>query len=294
MLCAVGDLIEDLVVQLHDDVRRDADTAASITRRRGGSAANVAYFAAKLTGRSRFVGNVGADALGDSLVARLQRDGVQVCGERSGRTGSIVVMTGRDGERTMLTDRGDALALSAFNDEWLNEVSVLHVPLYSFAGEPIATASRAAMQAATARGIHTSIDLSSVTVLAQLGSRAVHELLESLRPTLVFCTAAEAATIELSPSDTHGAGVVVVKDGARPVTTFGPQHDSATHDVVAAQRVVDGTGAGDAFAAGMLTELSTTSHFSQADLARGVAAGNRLAREVVGRAGATLDESLMA
>jgi len=290
VLCAVGDLIEDLVVQLHDDMRRDADTAASITRRRGGSAANVAYFAAKLTGRSRFVGNVGSDALGDSLVARLRRAGVQVCGERTGRTGSIVVMTGRDGERTMLTDRGDALALSAFNDEWLNEVSVLHVPLYSFAGEPIATASRAAIQAATARGIHTSIDLSSVTVLAQLGSRAVHELLESLRPTLVFCTAAEATAIELSPTDTHGASVVVVKDGARPVTTFGPQHPVATHDVVAAPRVVDGTGAGDAFAAGMLTELATTSHFTQADLARGVAAGSRLAREVVGRAGATLED----
>jgi sugar/nucleoside kinase (ribokinase family) len=54
--------------------------------------------------------------------------------------------------------------------------------------------------------------------------------------------------------------------------------------------VVDGTGAGDAFAAGMLTELATTSHFSQADLARGVAAGSRLAREVVGRAGATLED----
>jgi sugar/nucleoside kinase (ribokinase family) len=169
-------------------------------------------------------------------------------------------------------------------------VSVLHVPLYSFAGEPIATASRAAIQAATTRGIHTSIDLSSVTVLAQLGSRAVHELLETLRPTLVFCTAAEATAIELSPTDTHGASVVVVKDGARPVTTFGPQHPVATHDVVAAPRVVDGTGAGDAFAAGMLTELATTSHFSQADLARGVAAGNRLAREVVGRAGATLED----
>lgn len=190
----------------------------------------------------------------------------------------------------MLTDRGDALALSAFNDEWLDEVSALHIPLYSFAGEPIATASHAAMRAAAARGILTSIDLSSVTVLAQLGGPTVHTLLESLRPTLVFCTTAEAATIKLAPGDTHGVGVVVVKDGARPVTTFGPQLPATNHDVVAAQHVVDGTGAGDAFAAGLLSELATTRHFGPADLARGVAAGSQLAREVVGRPGATLED----
>ena len=291
MLCAVGDLIEDLVVQLHDDVRRDADTAASIVRRRGGSAANVAYFAAKLTGRSRFVGNVGADALGDSLVARLQLAGVQVCGERAGRTGSIVVMTGRDGERTMLTDRGDALALSGFDAAWLDDVSVLHIPLYSFAGEPIATSSRVALQTATARGIVTSVDLSSVTVLEQLGTRTVHAMLESLRPTVVFCTAAEAAAAALSPDNTHGVSIVVVKDGAQPVTTFGPQYPTTTHGIVAAEHVVDGTGAGDAFAAGMLTEVTTTGTFNPSDIARGVAAGARLAREVVRRAGATLEGS---
>ncbi|NBV81949.1 MAG: carbohydrate kinase family protein, partial [Actinobacteria bacterium] len=108
MLCAVGDLIEDIVVQLHGEINRDTDTPAAITRRRGGSAANVAYFAAKLTGRSRFVGCVGDDPLGDSLVAQLSRHGVDVRGERHGRTGSIVVVATTDGNRTMLTDRGSA------------------------------------------------------------------------------------------------------------------------------------------------------------------------------------------
>ncbi|MEY4068689.1 MAG: hypothetical protein RLZZ332_1025 [Actinomycetota bacterium] len=39
----------------------------------------------------------------------------------------------------------------------------------------------------------------------------------------------------------------------------------------------------------MLTELTTTGTFNPSDIARGVAAGARLAREVVGRAGATLE-----
>ena len=111
MLCAIGYLIEDVVVQLHDDMRADTDTPAVIVRRRGGSAANVAYFAAKLVGHSRFVGCVGSDPLGDSLVGQLSRHGVDVRGERHGRTGSIVVLSTADGTRTMLTDRGDATAL---------------------------------------------------------------------------------------------------------------------------------------------------------------------------------------
>ena len=84
MLCAVGDLIEDVVVQLHDTIRRDSDTPATIVRRRGGSAANVAYFAAKLSGRSRFVGCVGSDPLGDSLVAQLMKHHVEVRGSDAG------------------------------------------------------------------------------------------------------------------------------------------------------------------------------------------------------------------
>ena len=290
MLCAVGDLIEDVIVQLHDDVQRDTDTPASISRRRGGSAANVAYFAAKLSGRSRFVGNVGSDSVGDSLIQQLEHAGVNVCGERYGRTGSIVVITGRDGERTMLTDRGDATRLTHVAESWLDDVRVLHVPLYSFAGEPLASASRTALQLAAQRAIRTSIDLSSVTVIAHLGVAAVQGLIESVQPDVVFCTAAEAIAAELTPLARHGAKLLVIKDGPRPVTTCGTSHPPTTHAVHAAQHVIDGTGAGDAFAAGMLTELAQSATWHDADIARGIAAGNQTALHVLGRAGATLED----
>ncbi|RLE21703.1 MAG: sugar kinase, partial [Actinobacteria bacterium] len=48
MLATLGDLVEDIVVR-HDGPINDAsDTIATITRRRGGSAANVASVAAGL------------------------------------------------------------------------------------------------------------------------------------------------------------------------------------------------------------------------------------------------------
>ena len=173
MLCAVGDLIEDIVVQLHDDMQRDTDTPATITRRRGGSAANVAYFAAKISGSSRFVGCVGSDALGDSLISALANHGIDVRGERRGRTGSIVVVATPDGTRTMLTDRGSATELSTWHDDWLVDVDVVHVPLYSFSHEPIALACRQAVSSALAQGVLVSIDLSSVALIDHLGHGAV-------------------------------------------------------------------------------------------------------------------------
>ena len=49
MLCTIGDLIEDVVVWLSAEPNLGTDTYSIIQRTRGGSAANVAMFAA-LTG----------------------------------------------------------------------------------------------------------------------------------------------------------------------------------------------------------------------------------------------------
>ena len=285
MLCAIGDLIEDVVVQLRDEMRADTDTPAVIARHRGGSAANVAYFAAKLSGRSRFVGCVGQDPLGDSLIGQLTQHGVDVRGERHGRTGSIVVLSTADGTRTMLTDRGDATALKEFNTTWLDGVQSLHIPLYSFSHEPIASVARAAVEAAPTRGVCVSVDLSSVAVIEHLGSDVVRALIARLSPDVLFCTRAEAESVALTVSNRVGARIVVVKDGERPVRVFDDEHES-TFAVAPASTVVDGTGAGGAFAAGFLTSRS-----SGASLDECVAAAQSVAARVVARAGATLEDA---
>ncbi len=285
MLCAVGDLIEDVVVQLHDVVRRDSDTPATIVRRRGGSAANVSYFAAKLSGRARFIGCVGADPLGDSLIAQLEQHHVEFCGERRGRTGSIVVMATTDGTRTMLTDRGDATSLSAHDDEWLGGVTTLHVPLYSFSHEPIAGAAHHLVRTAKSRGVIVSIDLSSVTVIEHLGAAAVRTLLSSLEPDVLFCTRAEADAVGITTTQRCHARRVVVKDGAQPVQVFNEDGSTSEFAVTAVDTVVDGTGAGDAFAAAFMLALAR-----EESLGECVSQAQAVASRVIVRAGATLED----
>jgi len=112
MLATLGDLVEDIVVR-HDGLINEAsDTAAQITRRLGGSAANVSAATARLGYGSRFLGQVGTDAIGRALVDELNDEGVDVSAvRRSGTTGTIVALVDQTGERSMLTDRRACLNL---------------------------------------------------------------------------------------------------------------------------------------------------------------------------------------
>jgi len=286
VLCAVGDLIEDVVVQLRDHIQPDSDTPATIVRRRGGSAANVAYFAGKLAGQSRFVGCVGTDPLGDSLITQLTQHGVDVQGERRGRTGSIVVLATTDGVRTMLTDRGNATDLAMSDPSWLNDVTTLHLPLYSFSHEPISAVVHTLIREAHTRGIVVSVDLSSVTLITQLGAPAVQRLLTDVGPDVLFCTHAEAQAVGVNTHHLHGARLVVIKNGVNPVVVFGEGLSEASFPVRPVGKVVDGTGAGDAFAAAFLT-----AHARKTPLTDCIVNAQSVAARVVTRAGATLEES---
>lgn len=285
MLCAVGDLIEDVVVRLHDTIHPDTDTPATIVRRRGGSAANVAYFAAKLTGTSRFVGCVGSDPLGDSLVSQLAHHGVDVRGVRLGRTGSIVVIASPDGERTMLTDRGAATDLGRWEPAWLDDVEVLHIPFYSFAQDPLAGSSLDAVQLAKGRGIRLSVDLSSVTLIDRLGAGSVLDTLRRIEPEVVFSTRGELDAVGADDWRALGTRLLVVKDAGRPISVSGDGIDDGAYPTEEIEHVVDGTGAGDAFAAAFLTSWTVGRPVPAC-----VGAGSDLAGRVVRRAGATLED----
>lgn len=253
MLGAIGDLVEDVVVHLREAVNVASDTAALIVHRRGGSAANVVAAACLAGGSARFIGQVGDDATGRSLTDALAVVGAEVMVRRAGRTGTVVALLDVAGERTMLTDRGASSELADPEQAWLDGLDTLHIPFYSFVGEPLATTATTLARWASTRNITISIDMSSSAVLEQVGVSAAIEIIRFLRPAVVLANELEAATLgtALHPDNLDGA-IVVVKQGALPAIVMQSGHQPQAVPAKALANVTDTTGAGDAFAAGFL------------------------------------------
>jgi len=285
VLCTIGDLIEDVVVWLNSELNIGSDTDSVIVRTRGGSAANVAMFGALTGTPSRFIGQVGNDSLGEQLCASLRSSGVDVCTVAEGRTGSIVVVVQPNGERTFLTDRGVASQLSVFDASHLAGVSIVHVPTYSLALDPLATTAVQYIRAARTAGALISIDASSTSVLRDYGIDRYAELIASIGPDVFLCNNDEAALLNVdSARPMPGAELTVIKRGALPVTAVtaaGAVTEVATPPVA---NIVDTTGAGDAFAAGFLPTYASSRNIEDA-----ITHGNLIAARVLRSAGATLD-----
>lgn len=251
MLVVLGDLVEDVVVRLDRQIRPATDTPARVHRRRGGSAANVAVAAARLGRQVRFLGQVGDDPVGRHLVAELDAEGVDVSQVVTmGRTGTIVVLVDRDGERTMLTDRGACTELAPHDVSWLDGAEALHVPLYSLTAPPLADTAVALVAAAHDRGVSVSIDLSSVALIDDLGRDTVGGIVARLAPDVVLANVDEARAL---PELHRTARTVVVEHGPTAARLHVTDRHPVSVPALRVDRAVDTTGAGDAFAAGFLT-----------------------------------------
>jgi len=247
MLAVVGDLVEDIIVWHRGALAYATDNPTRIFRVRGGSAANVAAAAASLC-PVRFIGRVGEDASGDALVAQLGAIGVDVRVQRGDRTGTIVILVDDSGERTMFPDRGASAELGAIDEAWLDGVGWIHVPLYGFEDDGSAAALFQLADAARARGIRLSIDLSSVALLRDLGDDRVRWILDRTGAAVVFANTEEAHQLGLFDAP---VALSVVKAGPDPVTLLAGA-DVIRVPVPPVDDVADATGAGDAFAAGYI------------------------------------------
>jgi sugar/nucleoside kinase (ribokinase family) len=275
--------VEDIVVWPQSELRPATDNPSRITRTRGGSAANVAALAASTGIPTRFIGRVGSDALGLQLIGILEQRGVGVRAQRAGRTGTIVVLVDRGGERTMFPDRGAAAELNDVPVDWLDSLGILHVTSYSFAAEPAASTTLELMARARSLGIELSLDASSTGLLEDLGLATYLEFVDAARPTIFFANAAEAALLDLD-SDLFSRTLTIVKNGSDPTVVRTPDGTRTGVPVTAVDDVRDATGAGDAFAAGFLS-----ARLAGRDVIQAVHGGHALAGAVLRSPGAALD-----
>ena len=280
LLVSIGDLNEDVVIHVTASaIHLGTDNRCQVARLPGGSAANVAALAAG-RGPAAFVGRVGDDVLGDALCRTMLESGVELRVERGGRTGSIVVLVGSDGERTMFPDRGAAVELSAVRDEWVADAGIVHAPAYFMESGPMESVVVDALERARMAGARTSIDASSAGLISHLGPEEVLHRIERLSPDYLFANSDEAGLLGLDQSRAV-ARTTIIKNGRNPVVVLGAEGRRSEYPVARVVDVVDTTGAGDAFAAGFLCEV-----LNGADEAEAVSAGVRMAAVVLCTLGA--------
>jgi sugar/nucleoside kinase (ribokinase family) len=250
-LVVIGDLVEDVVVLQRGAPVHGTDNPATVVRRRGGSAANVAAAAAALVD-TRFIGRVGRDRLGTSLVDELAATGVDVRVQTGGRTGSVIVIVTTDGERTMYPDRAAAAELGPIEPAWLAGAAMIHVPAYSFQDPGSAAAVGDLLDLAVRAGTPVSLDASAASLIHARGRSWFDALVERWRPRFVFANRDEAAALGLDAWDPPSGSMWVIKRGAEPAELCSSDGTRVWVQVQPVEGLVDSTGAGDAFAGGFL------------------------------------------
>lgn len=220
-LTVVGSINLDLVARVPRLPRPgETLTATAYDRFPGGKGANQAVAAARLGARVRLVGAVGADADADDALAELAKARVQLDLERAGATGVALILVADDGENQIVVVPG-ANAVVVPREVEGAVLCQLEVP----DAVVLAAARRAsffALNAAPAREIAIEPDLLIV-------NRLEHEIVSSGKLVAV----------------THGAEGAVLLEAGREVARATPPSVDA----------VDGTAAGDAFAAALVVGI---------------------------------------
>ncbi len=225
----------------------------------GGSAANTIVGLARLGCKVGFVGKVASDREGKMLVEDFCKEGVDTDGiirAKHGRSGTVMGFVDKKGERALYVDPGvnDSIAFNEINKEYASKARFLH--LTSFVGEKSFQTQKKLVEA-TPENVKLSLDP---------GELYARKRLATLEPIIkrTFVLMPNRVELELLTKKADykegaefllekGVKMVAVKLGNNGcyVTNGKESHLIEAFKV----KIVDTTGAGDAFCAGFLYGL---------------------------------------
>jgi Sugar kinases, ribokinase family len=285
----VGDVIDDVHVVTEGPIRPDTDTLADITVRPGGSAANTACWLGSLGDTVTFYGRVGGDDVARHRV-EFERFGVDAALQidTNYSTGTIIVIV-QGSTRTMLSDRGANLTLDVTGLEFPDDTPprVLHLTGYSFFHRDDPSDLIRLMDRVRDAGGDVVLDASSRGFLSDHGATWWWEI--ATHATIVRANEDEAEFLT-GHTDDDAACVAMAEHGPHAILTRAEEGAVCVERGGAVQRVpaaplgpdglVDPTGAGDAFSAGLIHEL-----VAGASLVDAVRRGVEVSAQVVSQRG---------
>jgi sugar/nucleoside kinase (ribokinase family) len=291
-------LVDFFAAETVEDVGR----ANTFIKAPGGAVANTAVGLARLEVKARFVGKVGADPFGRFLQNAMAEEGVDVAFlMESKKYPTALVFVALDERRVpRFIFFGDPSAdMMLMEDEiWptmVEDAAFLHLGTVSMVREPVRGATFKLTGMAREQGVRVCFDPNF-----RLHLWKDHELLKELAKR----TAADAAVVKLNDDELlFMTGEKSLEKGARRVrdwgaevvvVTLGPEGAyylcDAGEDMVSgfSTDVVDTTGAGDGFAAGLLASMVELEEWPPAagSLARSVRFANAVGAMVCAKVGA--------
>lgn len=290
----IGDINVDVVSQFDGALNQNSDTPARTSITLGGSPSNMSTWLAHSDVRVFLLGGVGDDLFGSWSLQQLGTYGVDtslVTVFGADRTGTCVILVNQMGDRTMLPDPGANLQVSpdAEFDGAIDDADIVVMSAYSFIRPETREMAEHAVRRARANGCCVVLDAASAAPIQVAGPTRVREWL--LNADFVIANEDE---VEALGSDTTSdwrsqLGNLIVKRGARGASWF--RNGQPVCDVQAtAVDVIDTTGAGDAFLAGVVASLTVNENWHEVsdDVRRAaLASGAQLAGECCSRVGAT-------
>ena len=264
-VACLGELVIDLAPATEPDGRCTYEPKA------GGAPGNVAVALARLGNRVAMIAKVGDEAFGQMITRLLDNEGINTSGivrTSAHRTSLAFVVLGPAGEREFIFYRENAADMffeaAEIDTRMIAESAVLHVNTVMLLGASSRRAQASAIAASRQAGRLLSVDLnfrrslwSDQEEMVALGRDLVAQadILKLTEDELQDIALGDTVAERVENIWHEQLRVCAVTKGAAGAEIFTPTaHVSCDGFRVAA---VDTTGAGDAFAASMLSELTT-------------------------------------
>lgn len=260
---AVGDANVDLIAPVKSFPGKGGEVSTDkLHKCAGGSAANLCVALARLGLNSQFIGRVGDDPLGRFLIDNFRKEKVDISqlqiDEKVG-TGLQFIAITRDGERTMYGFRGANICLAAdeINMNPVKSSRIFHISGYALLRDPQRKTTMKILQVVRGAGALVSLDVGVLPA-----TRATNRVCSILRYVdILFLGEREASALvgtkkpEKAAKDLlkFGPKIVALKLGRKGcfILTDMERVRSPAFPI----KVMDTTGAGDAFDAGFLTGI---------------------------------------
>jgi fructokinase len=266
-IVALGEVVADIY-------RDESQSAVELpfTARPGGAPANVAVAAARLGSEAAFIGSVGEDLFGDFILRALEAEEVDTSAVRRceppTRTSLAFVEITPDGDRSFTFYRSDPAADELLSPEDVSREVLSGASFANFGSIPlIKDPARSAINRAAELAEELDVSLAFDVNFREHLWESPKAAREIVAPLLDRSRIVKLSDDELSPlletEDTEEAAQMLLERGAVLVlVSLGPEGAfyatrEFSGDVLAFEvEAVDATGAGDAFLAATLVQLS--------------------------------------